>query len=111
MRKVLVAVGTILCLAVFAGCAKDKPGTQNPEGTPAAENDLVSEDYRQGNVTELRNGYFMRTDKGYYYYSEGQKGFRYYDIATGKDMFLCNKPECRHDGNAFCVATNVIIPC
>ena len=106
MRKVLVAVGTILCLAVFAGCSKDKPGGQNPEGTPAAENDLVSEDYRQGNVTELRNGYFMRTDKGYYYYSEGQKGFRYYDIATGKDMFLCNKPECRHDGNAFCVATN-----
>lgn len=108
MRKGLFVALTIVCLAAFAGCSggKDKPGKQNPNGTPAAENALASEDYRQGNASGLRDGYFMRTDKGYYYYSKSQKGFRYYDITTGKDMFLCNKPECRHDGNAFCVATN-----
>ncbi len=108
MRKGLFTVLTVVCLVAFAGCSggKDKQGKQNPNGTPAAENALVSEDYRQGNASGLRDGYFMRTDKGYYYYSESQKGFRYYDITTGKDMFLCNKPECRHDGNAFCVATN-----
>ncbi len=106
MRKGLFTVLTMVCLVAFAGCTKDKPGEQNPEGTPAAENALVSEDYRQGNASGLIDGYFMRTEKGYYYYSKSRKGFRYYDIATGKDMFLCNKPECRHDGNDFCVATN-----
>ena len=106
MKKILVTAVFVLCLATFAGCSKDKPGGQNPEGMSAAESALVSEDYRQGNASGLIDGYFMRTDNGYYYYSESQKGFRYYDIATGKDMFLCNKPECKHDGNAFCVATN-----
>lgn len=106
MKKILVATVFVLCLAAFAGCAKDKSGKQNPDGMSAAESVLVSEDYRQGNASGLIDGYFMRTDNGYYYYSESQKGFRYYDITTGKDMFLCNKPECKHDGNAFCVATN-----
>lgn len=106
MKKILVATVFVLCLVAFAGCSKDKQGEQNPEGMSAAESALVSEDYRQGNASGLIDGYFMRTDNGYYYYSESQKGFRYYDIATGKDMFLCNKPECKHDGNAFCVATN-----
>lgn len=107
MKKCLCPVLIVLSLAVFVGCSKDKPGKeQNSEGTPIAGNNLVSEDYQPGNVSEWTSGYFMRTEQGYYYYSKSRKGFRYYDIATGKDMFLCNKPECRHDGNDFCVATN-----
>ena len=47
------------------------------------------------------------TDKGFYHYNVNtEKGFRYYDVATGNAMYLCNKPECRHDGSEFCVATN-----
>ena len=48
----------------------------------------------------------MLSEKGYYYYSYTDRGLRYYDFSTQKDIFLCNKPECLHDGNAFCVATN-----
>lgn len=67
MRKGLFVALIILCLASFAGCSKDKPGPQNPEGTPIAANDLVSEDYRQGNASAELDGYLMRTEQGYYY--------------------------------------------
>ncbi|MBE5931208.1 MAG: hypothetical protein E7268_09185 [Lachnospiraceae bacterium] len=109
MRKVFVTVVTIVCLSGLMACSggKDKLGTgQNSDGTQVVGNGLLSEDYRQGNASAELDGYLMRTEQGYYYYSKSRKGFRYYDITTGKDMFLCNKPECKHDGNAFCVATN-----
>ena len=111
MRKGLLTVMTVLCLAGITGCGKDTPKTEHPgEVTKAAteektENQFVSEDYEPGN----KNKYLatmMKTDKGFYHYTYADQGLHYYDVATGKTMFLCNKPECRHDGNEFCVATN-----
>lgn len=106
MRKILLTA-FIICLATFAGCAKDKQGKQQGEVTGDAsagktEKQFVSEDYDPGNRTKYL-AYMMKTDKGFYHYD---KGLRYYDNATKRTMFLCNKPECRHDGNEFCVATN-----
>lgn len=102
MRKGLFAVGAILCLAVFAGCAKDKQGGESGEAKKgvASETSFVSEDYIPGSEA------FRKTDKGIYYYNKKLNGFRYIDFGTGNEMDLCNKPECRHDGNTFCVATN-----
>ena len=89
----------LLLLAVFllcvSGCSRKEKGNDSKLGAK-----IVSEDFQRG------NGSIMKTEKGYYYYDNLGKAIRYYDIATGKDMYLCNKPECRHDGNAFCVATN-----
>lgn len=50
----------------------------------------------------------MRTDKGFYYSNNAfsELGLCYYDAKNGKSMYLCNKPECRHDGNEFCAATS-----
>ncbi|MBR6535767.1 MAG: hypothetical protein IKT67_01045 [Lachnospiraceae bacterium] len=100
MRKGLFAALTILCLAAFAGCSKDKPG--EPEATKgvASETTFVSEDYIPGSEA------LRKTDKGIYYYNKKLNAFRYIDFGTGNEMYLCNKPECRHDGNTFCVATN-----
>lgn len=87
--------------AILAGCAGDGPGDKEQPGKTDRDSlTFVSKDYKPGNAT------VMKTEKGFYYYSDSEKGFRYYDPATGKDMFLCNKPECRHDGNEFCAATN-----
>ncbi len=48
----------------------------------------------------------METDTGYYYNSsEYHLALQYYDKETGKSVYLCNKPECSHDGNQFCAAT------
>ena len=113
MRKGLFTVLTIVCLAAFTACAggKDKPGEQ-PGGATGhvtagkKEYQFVSEDFEQGNRPGATGNAMLRTEKGFYHYNDTLGGFRYYDAATGKEMFLCNKPECRHDGNEFCVATN-----
>lgn len=50
----------------------------------------------------------METEDGYYYNEAmafNELSLRFYDKATGKDLFLCAKPECTHDGNSFCAAT------
>ena len=105
MRKVLYTALTMVCFATFAGCSKDKQGEQ-PGGGTKKEYQFVSEDFEQGNRPGTMGNTMLRTEKGFYHYNDTLGGFRYYDTATGKEMFLCNKPECRHDGNEFCVATN-----
>ncbi|MBQ8799599.1 MAG: hypothetical protein IJZ55_08555 [Lachnospiraceae bacterium] len=111
MRKGILTIMTVLCLAGLAGCAKNKQGEQQGEATKAAtagKKDLqfVSEDFEQGNRPGNKGNAMLRTENGFYHYNDTLGGFRYYDNATGKELFLCNKPECRHDGNEFCVATN-----
>lgn len=101
MRKIVLLGMTVLGLLCFAGCNK-QPGEKSGQNEWVA----VSEDYVQGNTTTNVLTPMIKTEKGHYYYSDTYKGLRYFDIATGKDMYLCNKPECRHDGNEFCVATN-----
>jgi hypothetical protein len=71
---------------------------------------LTSEDYQPG----IGNSVVMETESGFYYYGfpeqyteEGMvPGFCYHDRETGTDIYLCSKPECAHDGNAYCVATS-----
>lgn len=112
MRKGLFWALVVVSLVTFAGCNKktDNPGEQPGETTKAVadektETQFVPEDYEQGNKTKYLAP-MMKTEKGFYHYSYADNGLHYYDAATGKTMFLCNKPECRHDGNEFCVATN-----
>lgn len=51
-------------------------------------------------------GPVMETDHAYYYHTNDLSyELHYYDKASGKSIFLCNKPECSHDGNEFCAAT------
>lgn len=93
-----------ICMIGLAACAKpggdNLPGKsdgQKQEKPGKADITFAAEDYQPGNAA------IRKTDKGYYYLN---RGLRYWDSVTGKDMYLCNKPECRHDGNEFCVATN-----
>ena len=61
--------------------------------------------FNQGNVMTLY-GPVMETDSAYYYTTNDfNYELHYYDKASGKSIFLCNKPECSHDGNEFCAAT------
>lgn len=98
----IVLTVAISCMLSLAGCSKKTKG-QDDAGKPGAEGQNVTfeaEDFIPGSDT------YRATDTGHYYYSTKQQAIRYVDFTTGKDMYLCNKPECRHDGNAFCVATN-----
>lgn len=101
MKKRLCLVLLAAFTMTFAGCLKEKTeGGHGADDAVKGKSELVSEDYVPGNEA------ILKTEKGYYYYSPVYKGFRYYDIALKNEMYLCNKPECKHDGNAFCVATN-----
>ena len=97
MRKAILLGLTVLGLLTLAGCNKQPEEEQSDK----SKSSYVSEDYQPG-VRDM-----MLTDKGFYYISgKTEPGIHYYDSATGRSMYLCNKPECRHDRNEFCVATN-----
>lgn len=82
-----------------------EPG-KDKDTKPGLAGKIIAEDLQPGNQ------FVMKTEKGYYYYKyvnqseQGTSAFHYVDAATGKDIYLCNKPECKHDGNSFCVASN-----
>ena len=50
----------------------------------------------------------IETDIGYYFNSTQREhmSLRYFDKQTGKTVYLCVKPECRHDGSSYCTATD-----
>jgi len=50
------------------------------------------------------NEYILETDEGYYINGELMY-LVYIDKNTGKEVELCSKPECPHDGRKTCVAT------
>ena len=101
MRRVILLVVVLLGVAGFTGCNRqqdpDQPSVQLEEDK--MEHEFVPEDFIPGGGSEV-----LCTEKGVYYRSGGD--IRYKDFSTGNDIYLCNKPECRHDGNEFCVATN-----
>ncbi len=94
MKKIIIPGLIILGLLCFAGCKKESPKES------VLNTAVLPEDYKR------ETGGMMLTEQGYYYCSMENRDLHYYDFATGTDMYLCNKPECKHDGNKFCVATN-----
>ena len=94
MKKIIVLGLTVLGLMVLAGCKKEQP----KESVLSVA--VFPEDYKK------ETGGMMLMEQGYYYCSMENRDLHYYDFASGTDMYLCNKPECKHDGNKFCVATN-----
>ena len=92
--KKLWAVALLLCATLcFAGCGEEK---------------LVSQDLDRANTGNYNMNPIMKTDKGFYY-SQGRLkslSLYYHDAENGKGMYLCNKPECRHEGDEFCAATS-----
>lgn len=65
-------------------------------------------EYVQSNSGAYISSPIMKGEGGYYYNASSldKLALRYYDIGTGKTIFLCSKPECAHDGNIYCTATS-----
>lgn len=92
MKRSLICVIMVLLLSLGAGCGK-----QN----------TASEDFQRANCRNTYVNSIMKTESGYYYGKiNSELELHYYDSKNGKNMYLCNKPECRHDGNEFCAATS-----
>lgn len=83
----------LVVLILLSGCGKES---------------VPMEDYVQSNPTtvNLKSG-IMKSDTGYYYSTpSGHMSLHYFDEASGQNIYLCSKPECRHEGDAFCTATS-----
>ena len=76
--------------------------------TGCGKNQVPVEDYIRTNPATSGMNPIMKSDTGYYYCTTeyGDMSLHYYDVASGQNIYLCSKPECRHDGNAFCTATS-----
>lgn len=112
-RKWFVLSCLMLSVIALAGCSKEKEGQEGGKKDVGIRRELEPLDYNRGYASTADYQTVMVTEKGYYYYntrefsgSNETMGLRYVDGETGTDIFLCNKPECRHDGNQFCSATN-----
>lgn len=86
----------VLCVAVillFAGCGKVE---------------IPKEDYMRSNPSTVRIPAIMKSDTGYYYCATYRRplNLHYFDMESNQNIFLCSKPECRHDGDTFCTATS-----
>ena len=112
VRRIVIGL-LMLSVIALAGCSKEKEGQEGGTKDVGIRRELVPLDYNRGQASTADSQMVMVTEKGYYYYntrefsgSNETMGLRYVDAETGTDIFLCNKPECRHDGNQFCSATN-----
>lgn len=107
-RKWCVSLLAILTAVTLSGCGAQETKTQ--------VNVLDAQNYNEG--TE-RLDPLMLGEKGYYwttmetignhtigYVNTRQFNFQYTDFESGKTIAVCNKPECRHDGDEFCTATS-----
>ena len=92
-KKTKLSMVLLALLFVLAGCGKDE---------------IPIEDYVQTNPASATINNIMKSDTGYYYGANYGKNMslHYFDVESGQNIYLCSKPECRHDGDVFCTATS-----
>ncbi len=91
--KKIISTFAIACIAFsLTGCNNNTPMED------CLNTNIATTDYHQ----------IMKTENGYYYNTNHLKNMslRYHDNTTGKDIYLCAKPECTHNGDKFCTATS-----
>ncbi len=94
MKKMTLLLLLLASLCLMGGCGKEK---------------INYEDYISSNRPTNTWNSIMETENGYYtthMLHSTSLTLRYFDKSTQKCIYLCSKPECAHDGNEYCVATN-----
>lgn len=104
MKKLLSILLLTALLFSLCACNGNETKEYDETYTENANRDVM---FRQVMMTD-KGGYTNRYISGELYNGRSVNGLAlcYYDKATGKTIYLCNKPECRHDGDSFCTATH-----
>ncbi|MBQ8632171.1 MAG: hypothetical protein IJ420_01030 [Lachnospiraceae bacterium] len=91
--KIKISIVFLALLFLLTGCGKEE---------------IPIEDFVQTNPATAAINNIMKSDTGYYYSAAYGKtlSLHYFDVESGQNIFLCSKPECRHDGDVFCTATS-----
>lgn len=92
-KKSIVGMLLLTVLMLLSGCGKEE---------------IPIEGYVRSNPGTSRMSPIMKSETGYYYCPTYRRtlNLHYFDLESGQNIFLCSKPECRHDGDAFCTATS-----
>ena len=99
MKKRLVTALSVFMIAALAACGAKKEKA-SLEDTPWNHGSFA--------IMETDDGYYYNQGKGGVLHSENQyvrQALTYHEKASGNEIFLCNKPECNHDGGNDCEAT------
>lgn len=101
MRKKAFALAMAALLLCSCGAKQKKE--ELPEDTP----------YNHGGI--INTNTIMETESGYYTgkvsRNDDRLSLRYYERDTEKQIYLCAKPECLHDGSDSCTATYKNLTC
>lgn len=103
MKKLISILLTMALLFSLSACGGNETEEYEETYTENANRDVM---FSQVMMTD-KGGYTNRYVSGEIYNGRMVSGLAlcYYDKATGKTIYLCNKPECRHRGDGFCTAT------
>lgn len=102
MKKPFLFILTLFCSLALTAC-----GNHQAPSLSVSPSAPVSQDISLDNIGTTYNPSIWETSGGYYYNAASfAMALRYHDKTTQKDIYLCNKPECTHNGNELCVATN-----
>lgn len=92
-NKIIIPVlSAALAVLLTAGCSKEAD-RELPEDNPA--------NHGYSPIMETENGYYSNYKNAF----KDAMCLRFYERGTDKQIFLCAKPECQHDGGSMCVAT------
>ena len=104
----LKKVGLVIMVVVLLGGigillipkeGKSQIGDGNLESLK--DNSKVSSNTNNKNekMVHIEPGKISNFDKGYYYINDGDDGnnIKFFDYSAKKEIYLCNKPNCKHD--------------
>lgn len=87
MKKIVIALILSLSICLTTACGKTTDVQYN-------SSEYIPESDDQPNIAFLRS--FAEESSGYYFL-DPFSFVQYYDVKTGKNHILCNKPECAHE--------------
>lgn len=104
----LKKVGLVIMVVVLLGGIgillipkedKSKIGDENLESLKGNSKVSSNTNNKNEKMVYIEPGQISNFDKGYYYIDNGDDGnnIKYFDYSAKKEIYLCNKPNCKHD--------------
>ena len=104
----LKKVGLLIMVVVLLGGigillipkeGKSKIGDGNLESSKDNSKVFSNINNKNEKMVHIEPGKIRNFDKGYYYINNGDNGnnIKYFDYSAKKEIYLCNKPNCKHN--------------
>lgn len=92
----------IICIIVIVGVGytlMPKEGKNKVENIVSSIGENSKPNTKVEKLTLLANGKTNHSNRGYYYINIAgdRKNIKYFDYAAKKEIYLCNKPNCKHN--------------